>query len=188
MDADEYCKIMNNNLNSNYLFKALDAYPFDLAETLEALNYALAYDANDVEALYLMGLVYAEQLKDYPKAIAYFEDAIAIQIDFSKVYPVYVFVLMNFEEYDKAQKALDFALTLKGMDKASLMRMQALIFEKNSKYKKAIKAFRKAKLLGMNNDFINFIDTEIRRVKEKIKPKKANKKKKNKKGKSKKKA
>lgn len=186
MDVDKNCKKMKHNLNTNYLFKALDAYPFDLAETLEALNYALSYDENDVEALYLMGVVFAEQLRDYPKAIAYFEEVLAKQIDFPKVYPFYAFALLNNEDFDKVQKALDFAMTLKGSDKALLMRYQGLLFEQLSEYKKAIKAFKTAKKLGLNNDFTSFMESEINRVKDKFKPNKTKKKKK--KGKSKKKA
>jgi tetratricopeptide (TPR) repeat protein len=185
MDADEDCKKMNNNLNTNYLFKALDAYPFDLAETIEALNYALAYDENDVEALYLMALVYGYQLQDHPKAIEYCEEVIAIKIDFPKVYPLYIQVLLNHEEHEKVQKVLDFALTLKGSDKAVLMLYQGLLFERLNKYKKALRAFKKAKIMGLNNDFTNYMDNEISRVKNKIKPGRSNKKKKKSKSKKK---
>ena len=183
---------MNNNLNTNYLFKALDAYPFDLAETIEALNYALAYDDNDVEALYLMALVYGEQLHDYPKAIEYCEEVIAIQIDFPKVYPLYIKILLNNGEDSKVQKVLDFALTLKGSDKAVLMLYQGTLFESLNMYKKAIKTFKKAKKMGLNNHFISYVEGEISRVEKKLKPnkskKKGKKKKKKKKGKTKNKA
>jgi tetratricopeptide (TPR) repeat protein len=178
---------MNTNLNTNYLFKALDAYPFDLAETIEALNYALSYDENDVEALYLMAVLYAEQLRDYTKAEAYCEEVIAKQIDFSKVYPFYAFVLLSNEDFEKVQNVIDFGLKLKGSDKGMLIRYQGLLYERLAEFKKAIKALKKAKRMGLNNDFISFIDSEINRVKKKIKPKKTKKKKKKKKkGKSKK--
>jgi tetratricopeptide (TPR) repeat protein len=181
---------MNNNLNTNYLFKALDAYPFNLAETLEALNYALAYDDSDVEALYLMGVVYAEQLGDYSSAIVYFEEAIAKQIDFAKVYPYYALVLLNNEDYEKAEKVINFAVTLKGSDKASLKCIEATLSERQNKFKVALKMLKEAKKMGLNNDFITYVEGEISRVEKKLKlnksKKKGKKKKKKKKGKTKK--
>ena len=57
--------IMGNNLHNSYVFQAIDAYPYNLEETLEALNFALSYNEKDTQALCLMGRVYAEQLKDY---------------------------------------------------------------------------------------------------------------------------
>lgn len=38
-----------------YIFQALDAYPYNLEETVESLNYALSYDDKNAVALCLMG-------------------------------------------------------------------------------------------------------------------------------------
>ena len=51
------------NLANNYLFKALDAYPYDLEETIEALTYALSYDEKNTVALCLMGRVLCRKLE-----------------------------------------------------------------------------------------------------------------------------
>jgi hypothetical protein len=45
---------MDTNLHTSYLFKAIDAYPYDLAETLESLNYALSYNENNVNITVLL--------------------------------------------------------------------------------------------------------------------------------------
>jgi hypothetical protein len=50
--------------------------------------------------------------------------------------------------------------------------LQAQLFECLQQPKKALKTFKKAKQMAYNNQYISFIDSEISRVKDKIKPKK----------------
>ena len=180
---------MNANLLNNYVLKAMDAYPYELEETVENLNYALSYEANNAYALYLMGRLQAEQFGDYEKAKQYFAEALANKMDFHSVYQHYILVLIWNEDYTEAQKLIDFAFTVKGLNKGVVHLLQGQLFENLQAYKKAIKTLKKAKLLGFNNGFISYIDSEITRIKNKIKPnkKKTSKKKKTKKGKSKKK-
>lgn len=179
---------MNTNLLNNYVLKAIDAYPYDLEETVENLNYALSYESHNAYALYLMGRLQAEQFGDYEKAKYYFAEALANKMDFIKVYPKYILVLIWNNDYEEAQNLIDFAHTVKAVGKGELLVIQAQLFECQEAYKEALKTFKKAKLFVYNNSFTSFVDSEINRVKNKIKPKKkkSSKKKKNKKGKQKK--
>ncbi|MEW4923425.1 hypothetical protein [Algibacter sp. 2305UL17-15] len=108
-------------------------------------------------------------------------------MDFQKVYPKYILVLIWNEDYEEAQKLIDFAFTVKGLNKAEVWLRQGQLFENLQALKKAIKALKKAKLFSCNDDFTWFIDSEASRIKNKIKPKKktSSKRKKNKKKKKK---
>lgn len=172
--------IMGNNLHNSYVFQAIDAYPYNLEETLEALNYALSYNENDAQALCLMGRVYAEQLKDYETAKQYFAEAIAQHMEMPKTYPIYIQTLLWNEDFDEAQKLIDFAKTVKGVDKALIQLMQGILFELKEQYKEAIKALKAAKKIAVYNGFIDYLENELSRVKKKIKPKNKCKKKKKK--------
>lgn len=180
---------MDTNLLNNYVLKAIDAYPYELEETVENLNYALSYESNNVYALYLMGCLQYEQFGDYEKAKDYFAEALANKMDFLKVYVPYILVLIWNDDFEEAQKLIHFALTVKGIDKGQIWSFQGLLYEYQGHYKKAIKALKKAKLYGFNDGFISQIDTEINRIENKLKPNKkaGSKNKKTKKGKSKKK-
>ena len=164
---------MDTNLLNNYVLKAIDAYPYELEETVENLNYALAYESNNAYALYLMGRLQAEQFADYENAKQYFAKALANKMDFTKVYPTYILVLLWNQDYDETQKLIDFANTVKAVGKGELLVLQAQLFECLQEYKKALKTFKKAKLFVYNNQYISFIDSEISRIKDKIKPKKS---------------
>lgn len=177
---------MDTNLLNNYVLKAIDAYPYELEETVENLNYALSYEANNAYALYLMGRLQAEQFGDYEKAKQYYAEALANKMDFHKVYSHYILVLIWNEDYDEAQKLIDFALTVKGVCKSEIHLFQGFIFECHQDYKKALKALKLAKKLGYNNSYISFIDSEIGRIKNKMKPNKTKKTKSKKKKKKKK--
>ncbi|MBF8149190.1 hypothetical protein ITJ86_04740 [Winogradskyella sp. F6397] len=163
---------MDTNLLNNYVLKAIDAYPYELEETVENLNYALSYEANNAYALYLMGRLQAEQFGDYEKAKQYYAEALANKLDFHKVYSHYILVLIWNEDYKEAQKLIDFAFTVKGLNKGEVYMFQGQLFENLQAYKKAIKALKKAKIFGYNDGFICTVNSEISRIKNKMKPKK----------------
>lgn len=178
-------KTMETNLLNNYVLKAINAYPYDLEETVENLNYALSYEPDNAYALYLMGRLQAEQLGDYEKAKAYYAEALANKMDFQKVYYRYILVLIWNHDYHEAQKLIDFAFTVKGIYKAEIYLYQGYVHECFKNYKEALKALKQAKKDAYNNQFISFIENEIKRIKDKIKPKNKVKPKKKKKKKSK---
>ena len=160
---------MENNLHNNYLFRAIEAYPYELEKAIEALNYALSYSPTSVQALCLMAKVQSEQLGDYELAKEYYEKALMSRLDIPEVYPDYIRLLIKNEDYEEAQKLIAFARQVKGIDKAGIELTQASLFEANLEFEKAEKALNDAKLLGMNNDFINYVDEAISRVNKKRK-------------------
>jgi hypothetical protein len=68
--------------------------------------------------LCLYGKVYAEQFLDYKSAIQYFSDALAADLDAVYVYPLYIQALIDYEQYDQADKnqAVGFDPRLKKSD------------------------------------------------------------------------
>ncbi|WP_106792727.1 tetratricopeptide repeat protein [Aquimarina sp. Aq78] len=164
-----------SNLLDKYLFQALDAYPYNLEEAVESLNYALSYDEKNPIALSLLGQIYAENLKNYEVAKEYYQHALAEDMYALDVYPKYINVLLWNEDYEEAEKLIDFALTVKGTDKAMLYLKKGILFEQKKDYKKAIKCLKLAKENAYNNHFINDIKEEEERIKNKMPKKKKSK-------------
>ena len=177
---------MGNYIN-NYVFKAVDSYHYDLEETMESLNYALSYDDKNTMALTLMGRVYAEKLYKYTEAISYYKEVLAVNINAFEVYAHYVNALLWNEDLKEAEDFIDFALTVKGSDKAVLYAKKAILNEQLKAYKKALSFLKLAKKHTYNSDFLYVIDTDKKRIKEKMPKKKKGKSKKKCKNKSKKK-
>lgn len=160
---------MENNTCNVYVFRAIEAYPWELEKAVEALNYALAYDPENVKALHLMAKVHYEQLGDYETAKTYFDRALASRLESPDIYPEYVRLLINNEDYEDAQKLIDFAKTIKGVDKAGIALVQGQLYESVAKYQDAESVLKDAKQLGLNDDFVNFVEAVLSRVKKKRK-------------------
>lgn len=158
---------MDTNTHNLYLIKALDVYPWDLEKAIESLNYALSYEPENTQALALMGKIQTELFKDNKAAKHYYDLAIASKMEFTAMYPDYINVLIRNEEYEVAQKVIAFAMTLQGADKGLLTLCKAQIFEKQEAYKEAKLALKEACQYALNNDFFDFVDNELIRIKKK---------------------
>nr|WP_294780211.1 hypothetical protein [uncultured Flavobacterium sp.] len=171
-----------------YLFQALDSYPYSLEETIESLDYAFSYDSKNTMVLCLYGRIQAEQLMNYDDAKTYFQEALAINIHALEVYPHYLQTLILNEDYEEAQKLIDFALTIKGINKADIFAKKAVLLEVQHKFKEALKEIKQAKLRSIQHDYDSGISEVEKRIKGKMdlqEKKKPKEKKKNSKKKSK---
>lgn len=151
-----------------YLFQALDNYPYSLEETIESLDYAFSYDAKNTMVLCLYGRIQAEQLWNYKEAKYYFQEALAINIHALEVYPHYIQTLILNEDYDEAQKLIDFALTIKGINKSEIYVKKAILLEAQLRFKEALTAIKNAKLYTLQFAF----ESDITEVEKRIKNKK----------------
>ena len=165
-----------------YLFQALDNYPYSLEETIESLDYAFSYDAKNTMVLCLYGRIQTEQLWNYEEAKSYFQEALTINIHALEVYPHYIQTLILNEDYDEAQKLIDFALTIKGINKSEIYLKKSILFEAQLRFKEALTAIKNAKLYTLQFAFESDITEVEKRIKSKIdllknkkKPKKSNK-------------
>lgn len=153
--------------HNSYLIKALEAYPYDLEEAVEALGYALSYEPNNGMALCLMGRVYLEVYQNYDTANSYFEKALEENLNMHIIYGYYSVSLMCAGELEKAETFLDFALTVRGADKALLLQRKALIYETKRDFKKARKYIKQAKMETYNEGFMHHLSDLEERIKKK---------------------
>lgn len=151
-----------------YLFQALDNYPFNLEETVESLDYALSYDDKNTMALCLYARVYAEQLLNYEEAKNLFERAIGININAIEVYPFYIQTLLLNEDWEEAEKVIDFALTIKGINKVEILFKRSMLSELKKEFKKAQKVIKEIKLLVIDSDCNYLIEETEKRLNEKL--------------------
>ena len=153
---------------NSYLVKALDAYPYNLEEALESLNYAMAYEENNPIALCLMGRVNLEIFKDYTLADSYFREAIAANVDYLETYTYLLDCLLIREEFEEMIKLLAFARKRKGIDRGLLFYYEALLFEKQLKFKKAQKLLKQAMLLAQTGSFMSDLEEMKKRIEKKM--------------------
>lgn len=148
--------------------QALDTYPYDLSEVLEALNYAISCNNENAAAHCLMGRLYMEQLKDYTKAEYYYEQALIKDMNYTVTYSLYSLLLIYLEEYEKAEKLINHAKTLKGIDKSVILHRKGLICESKKEYKEAKRYMKEAFKESCYQEQREFMKIELDRVKSKI--------------------
>lgn len=153
---------------SKYYFEALDNYPYSLPDCLEALNYALSYDPEDADSLCLMGRIYSEMLTDYEKAKIYFEEAMQCNVANLNTPLHYIKCLLDNEDLEEAEKLINYALKIKGIDKARILIQKSLLFEIRLEYKKALKPLKEAKKYGYDQSMIDFLKNRVKFVKSKM--------------------
>jgi tetratricopeptide (TPR) repeat protein len=160
---------------SKYYFEALDNYPYSLPDCLEALNYALSYDPEDSDSLCLMGRIYSEMLNDYEKAKLYFEEAMKCNVANLNTPQYYIKCLLDNEDLQEAQKLIEYALEIKGIDKCRILIHKSLLFEIRLEYKEALKPLKGAKKFAYDQNMIDFLKSREKFIKGKM-PEKSNKK------------
>lgn len=166
------------NLTKNkYYFEALDCYPYNLADCLEALNYALSYDSEDSDALCLMGRIYSEQLHDYERAIAYFEEAMLANVGNINIPQYYIQCLLNNDDVFEAEKLINYALKMKGIDKSTIWYFRSVVSETRGNFTNALAFLDKAEKYCFNSGSLEFMKKRKKFIKQKA-PKKKGKKKK----------
>lgn len=153
---------------NNYLIKALESYPYDLEQCMESLNYAMAYEDNNPIAYCLMGRVHLEIFKDYPAANSYFREALASDVDYVETYGYFLECLLIQADFEEMKKLLVFAGKRRGMDRALLFYYEAMLLERQLKFKKALKMIKEAMIQAPSSSFMADLEEMKRRVEKKI--------------------
>lgn len=158
-----------------HLLNALDNYPYSLMATMESLEYALSYNEKNTMAICLLGRIYAEQLMDYETAKEYFEEAISYNLHALEIYPYYIETLILNEDFDEAEKLISFALTLKGMDKVTILLKKVWLKEVLRDFKMAKKILKEIKLMNCHDGNNSILEEFHKRIDSKTEKKKKKK-------------
>jgi tetratricopeptide (TPR) repeat protein len=161
---------------SKYYFEALDNYPYSLPDCLEALNYALSYDPEDADSLCLMGRIYSEMLDDYEKAKLYFEEAMQCDVTNLNTPKYYIKCLLDNEDFQEAEKLINYSLKIKGIDRSTLWFCRALLSEMRGSFVNALKFLTEAEKFCYTSQSLDFMKSRKKFIKSKM-PKKSKKKK-----------
>ena len=160
---------MEITLADQYYLKALNSYPWRIADALENLNYALSYDEDHAQAWCLQGMVHMYSLKNYAEAQAAFSKSIRADLNYVDAYKHLTLLKIWKGEADKAYRLIDYALKLESMDRAVILGLKAMALEIQGRYKTAAEILDTAKLLSLDCDTISWLNKNQKRVKAKIK-------------------
>ena len=149
---------------NRYYIKAREAYPWDLEEFVENIEYAYSSNNECPFTCVLLGKYNWEQLKYMDDARWYFEKAMSMEPSNLYVLEEYIDFCINIEEYTVASRLIEFAMKQRGADRAVLYRNNAIILENQRSYKWSLVFYKAAKLEALNSEFIESVCEDIERV------------------------
>jgi tetratricopeptide (TPR) repeat protein len=148
--------------------QARDNYPFNVHECIEKLQYVIAADDEHAGAHCLMGCIYEEQLEDYAQAEYYYRMTLYLNRNYVPVYAQFAAMLIKLNKLDEALKIIEAGLKVPGIDTSVMDYLQGALYESFDMYATAISHYNKAKMGCLNSYFMSNMDTQIKRVKDKI--------------------
>jgi tetratricopeptide (TPR) repeat protein len=147
--------------------QARDNYPYNVDECIEKLQYVIAADDEHAGAHFLMGCIYEEQLEDYRQAEHYYRMTMYLDKEYLPVYYQLSCMLVSRYRLDEAEKVIEKGLKVAGIDKARMIYIKGLLYERHEMYNSAIEYYTEAKKYALNNNFTDYMDSQIKRVKDK---------------------
>lgn len=163
---------MEITLADQYYLKAAVAYPWRIADALENLNYALSYEDEHAQAWCLHGMIHMYSLKNYKKAQASFNNAMSSDLNYVDTYKHLTLLKIWIGEIEKASKIIDYAIKVEAMDKSTILGLKAMILEVQGKFKEAEGILKSARLVSLNCETIEWLNTISKRIKTKKKDRK----------------
>lgn len=156
-------------LADTYYIKALDNYPYNLEEMLENLNYALSYEHDHPEANTLMARFYTNEVPKYELAIEYANKALGSDPTCIAAFSALARVLSFSEDINALQKVVTHVAKLKEADLSYFKGLLAQAYEAKGELKIAKKILKQAIHSTVFDGTIEDLETQLLRVKKKLK-------------------
>ena len=141
----------------------------NIAEAKEILEDILSQYPDFGKAHNHLGWIYYNKLSNYDKGIYHYKLAMKFDPKYPAPYLNYTYLLVDIGKYDEAKKHIEFSFsTLENIDNASFNCELGRIAEFEDDYVSSYKFYTKAKKCAMNPQFIENMDSNNRRVYDKM--------------------
>ncbi len=139
-----------------------------LVEAKAVIEELLAIDVTYGRAYNLLGWIYNEALNDLTEAERMYKLALKYAAEYGATYLNYLYVLLDSNRLEEAEKLIAKAKGVAEVDKANLYYIEARVFELKGDLKKAFINYSKAYNATLNSSFMNFLSGEKDRVRRKM--------------------
>lgn len=112
-----------------------------------------------------LGWIYKSKYNDYRTAENHFRTAIVFEPEYPHTYLNYAYLLREIERYTDQEEVLNDALKVPGTNKAAIFDEYGSMYELKGQYNEAIKAYKKAIELSLNDKGIEDYINNIKRCK-----------------------
>lgn len=141
----------------------------NLADAYQILYDIVSLDPGHGRAHNYLGWIYETKFKNFEKAKNHYQMAIKFcNNDYPVAYTNYIYLLIDYSQFDEALMMIEEAKKVNGMDFSVLYYQKGKIMEVKMKFKKAYFYYRSAKLKTTNSEFVHMMNIEIERINNKV--------------------
>lgn len=154
-------------IDEKYL-QAVDELSFgETPKALQLLNEIINNDPLYARAHFQLGKIYYYDVKDYQTAGFHFKTCVGLEPSFPDTYFHYLSLVVFLDMGKQVNYIVAKALTVPGVDIASVYNLQGLFFEKNKSWTDALTSYNKALVEVTAKGLKETIEENIERVKAK---------------------
>lgn len=139
----------------------------NLAEGKRLLEDILREEPSFGKAHNHMGWLYKNRFSDFATAERHYKLALKFDPSFPHTYLNYAYLLRDTGRLDELESILNKALVLDSINKSMVYDEYGSLYELRGEYRKAIKFYRKAIALSLNDKNISELKAHVKRCKEK---------------------
>ncbi len=156
-------------LSDQYYLKAVDQYHYDMESAVEALQYALSYDEEHAASHCMMGKIYTYKLKQYKSACHHYEQSLLYDPSYVDAYYFYPCLLVDLGRYQKAQRLMQRAMYVDGINHTNIVLISAYRYERTGLLQVAKASLIYAKQVAVCDQQLDHIDLSVKRLNKKMK-------------------
>ncbi|MBW1655894.1 hypothetical protein [Flavobacterium quisquiliarum] len=139
------------------------------AEAKELLEEILSQYPDFGKAHNHLGWIYYNKLSDYEKGIYHYKLAMKFDSKYAAPYLNYTYLLIDIGRYAEAKQHIDFTLSnLENADNSSYNSELGRMAEYEGQYIEAYNYYKEAKKNALNPNFIDNMNANMKRVKDKM--------------------
>jgi len=115
-----------------------------------------------------LGWIYSKHYRDFERAEENYKKCIEYSPKYPAIYLNYSYLLSDAGRYEELENLLNKALTVSGINKASIYNEFGIMYELQSKFSQSIEAYKNAYLNTFDSKSTDTYKESIKRVKEKM--------------------
>jgi tetratricopeptide (TPR) repeat protein len=139
-----------------------------IGEAFSKLNAIIQEMPNFGKAYNHIGWIYETKYKDYPNAEKYYKQAIEYSPDYHAGYYNYAIVLSTLQKWEELTALLNKAMSVPGINKATIYNEYAIMYEAQGKYQEAIDSYKQYAANTFDSKLLDTAKDSIERCKKKM--------------------
>ncbi len=137
-------------------------------EAIKVLESIITQSPEFGKAYNHLGFIYETRIKEMDKAEQYYRLSLHYTPDYTAPYYNYAILLSTAQRWSELEGLLEKAMTVNGINKATIYNEYGIMFEQQGKFQEALNAYKQCVVNSLDNNTIETAEKSIVRCRKKI--------------------